>query len=468
MQVEQIYTRCLSQASYLVVSGKEAAIIDPVRDIDLYLQKIKKHGDLKVKYIFETHFHADFVSGHLDLANTLGAKIIFGPEANTSYDIYKGKDEELFKLGEINFKLLHTPGHTLESSCFLLIDKFGKNHALFSGDTIFIGDVGRPDLAVSTELTSHELAGFLYNSIYNKIYNLNDDLIIYPAHGAGSLCGKNMSSETYSTLGVQKQTNHALKLKSKEDFISYLTKDLPPSPSYFIHDVDKNKNGYKLLDSIVKDSFKLLNYDEFVGNMKNDIVVLDTRDSGSFCKAFIKGAINISLNGSFAIWAARLIDVNKKILLVTDIGCEKESIVRLSRVGFENIIGCLKGGIKTWIDQECNIDCIVNLQTDTAYSLIKEKFNSQKKILIIDVRNDDEFQKNHIKDVLHCELSQIAGLIKNIDKEEELLIHCAGGYRSMIAASIFKKNNFKKVFNVDKGIDNIIQKYQNSDFLESQ
>tara|TARA_B100001750_G_C15512590_1_gene604703 strand:+ start:1494 stop:2897 length:1404 start_codon:yes stop_codon:yes gene_type:complete len=467
MNVEQIYTGCLSQASYLVISGNEAAIIDPVRDIDLYLQKIKKHGDLKVKYIFETHFHADFVSGHLDLANTLGAEIIFGPEANTAYDIYKGKDGEIFALGDINFKLLHTPGHTLESSCFLLIDKSGKNHALFSGDTIFIGDVGRPDLAVSQELTSYELADLLYNSIHNKIYNLNDDLIIYPAHGAGSLCGKNMSSETYSTLGVQKQTNNALKLKSKKDFISYVIKDLPPSPSYFLHDVDKNKNGYKLLNRIVEDSFKLLDYDEFISNMKNDVVVLDTRDSDSFCKAFIKGAINISLNGSFAIWAARLIDLNKKILLVTDTGHEQESIVRLSRVGFENIIGCLKGGIKTWIDRAYNIDCIVNIQTDLAYSLIKEKFNSQKKLLIIDVRNDNEFQKHHIKDVLHCELSKISGLIKEIDKGEELLIHCAGGYRSMIAASVFKKNNFKKVFNVAKGIDDIVKKHKNSDFLES-
>lgn len=452
MKVEQIYTGCLAQGAYYITSNGEAAIIDPLRETQPYIKRLEKDGT-KLKYIFETHFHADFVSGHLDLSKTTNAKIVYGPTAKPEFEAIVAEDNQVFELGNVKIKVMHTPGHTLESSCFLLIDENGKETALFSGDTLFLGDVGRPDLAQkATNMTQEELAGLLYDSLYNKILTLADDIMVYPAHGAGSACGKNMMKETVDSLGNQKKMNYALNQLNKDAFIKAVTDGLLPPPAYFGMNVAMNKLGYESFDEVLQNGLQALNADEFETTAENSgALILDTRNDATFAQGFIPKSINIGLNGDFAPWVgAMIVDVKQPILLITDVGKEEEAVTRLSRVGFDNVLGHLAGGFDTWKN--------AGKETDIVNRITAEQFSNEIKIgenKIIDVRKESEYAAEHVEEAYSKPLAYINDWVKDINPQEHFYLHCAGGYRSMITASILQARGYRNFTEIEGGFNAI-------------
>jgi len=443
-----MYTNCLAEAAYYIESDGEAAIIDPIRETTPYLEKLKATG-AKLKYVFETHFHADFVSGHIDLAKKTGAQIVFGPLAETKYEVLNAKDGDIFSVGKLRIKVLHTPGHTPESSCYLLNDGDGKEHCLFTGDTLFIGDVGRPDL-LDGKMTSEELASMLYDSLNNKIKNLPDDVIIYPAHGAGSSCGKNISKESSDTLGHQKKINYALQNMSREDFIKTVTNGLTAPPQYFFKDALINKNGYDNIDDVMSRNLKALSADDVKKEIVSGTLVLDTRDPDSFEKGFIKGSVNIGLGGQYAIWLGTLIEINQKMVIVAEEGKEHDSVLRAARVGFENIQGFLKGGIAAWTNAGNTAEKIQSITPQEFAEKIKSGNPN-----VLDIRKTSEYENGHVKGAELRELATLSQNLSKLDKQKTYLIHCASGYRSMIASSIMKANGFENPVNVYGGFNQI-------------
>jgi glyoxylase-like metal-dependent hydrolase (beta-lactamase superfamily II)/rhodanese-related sulfurtransferase len=451
MKIEQIYTGCLAQGAYYIESNGEVAIIDPLREVQPYIDKAN-HDNAKIKYIFETHFHADFVSGHVTLSKKTGAPIIFGPTAKTSFEAHIASDGEVFQLGEITITVLHTPGHTLESVCYLLKDKNGKDYALFSGDTLFLGDVGRPDLAQkASDMTQEQLAGILYDSLRTKIMTLADDVIVYPAHGAGSACGKNLSKETIGSIGEEKRVNYALRANmTKEEFIDEVTDGLSPPPVYFPLNVKLNKEGYGNVENIIRDAvaFDAATF-EIVAN-ETDAVILDVRHQDDYAKGHVPKSIFIGIDGDFAPWVGALIlDIKQPILLITPYGREEESILRLARVGYDNTLGYLKGGFETWKNADLEYDTVSSISAQTLDDIMEEH------VPIFDVRKDSEYQAEHIVDVPSTPLDHINDHLSEFPKEEEFYLHCAGGYRSMIAASILKSRGYHNVVNVLGGFASI-------------
>ena len=448
MKIEQIYTGCLAQGAYYITSNGEAAIIDPLRETAAYIDRLIKDG-VKLKYIFETHFHADFVSGHLDLSKKTGAAIVYGPTAKPAFESIIATDDQEFKLGDIIIKALHTPGHTLESTSYLLIDETGKDHCVFSGDTLFLGDVGRPDLAQkAANMTQEELAGLLYESLMNKIMPLADDVIVYPAHGAGSACGKNMMKETVDSLGNQKKINYALNQPSKEAFVKAVTEGLLPPPGYFGYNVAMNKQGYDSFENVLNNGMRALTPDEFEITAKNtEALILDTRSNTVFYKGFIPQSINIGLDGDFAPWVGTLIiDVKQPILIVADYGKEEETITRLSRVGFDHIVGHLKGGFSAWLAS--------GKKADVVDRITPQQFASNLQIgidKVLDIRKSSEYAAEHIEDAFNSHLASINDWIKDIDPAEHFYMHCEGGYRSMIASSILQARGYRNFTEVAGG-----------------
>lgn len=438
-RIEQIYTKCLAQGAYFIESEGEAVVIDPLRETDPYLERAAERG-VKIKYIFETHFHADFVSGHLSLAKKTGAQIVYGPGAETTYDKYEAKDGELFKVGKLTIKVLHTPGHTPESSCFLLINEEGKQEAIFTGDTLFIGDVGRPDLAQkSTGLTSEDLAGWLYDSLREKIMPLDDDIMVYPAHGAGSACGKRMSKETVDTLGNQKLTNYALNPEmDKTTFVKTLLDGLGNPPAYFAKNAEINKVGYKDYETLMNDSVKSLNVEAFEALAKQeDVLILDVRDKRAFAQRFIEGALCIGIDGGFAPWVGEIItDIQQKIIIVADEGREVEVIKRLSRVGYDFCLGYLNGGMSAWESAGKETKSYKTLNLEELETVYRDD------IQIIDFRKPTEFKDGHIKNAINIPLSEINDRWHEVDKNRETIIHCRSGYRSTVAGSILAKHGY--------------------------
>ncbi len=449
MKIEQIYTGCLAQGAYYIQSEGEAVVIDPLREIQPYIDRAKKDNS-KIKYVFETHFHADFVSGHIDLAKATGAKIIYGPLANPDFEAVIAKDEEEFKVGKLTFKVLHTPGHTMESTCYLLQDENGNDVALFTGDTLFIGDVGRPDLAQKSHLTIGDLAGHLFDSLRNKIMPLENSITIYPAHGAGSACGKNMSKETLDTLGSQKQTNYALRADmTKQDFINEVTDGLLPPPAYFPLNVMLNKQGYDSIHEVIKRGTQALSPDTFEATAnETGALLLDTRDAQIFAKGFIPNSIFIGIDGSFAPWVGALIpDIKQQILLITDEGREEEVVTRLARVGYDYSLGYLKGGFEAWRNAGKEMDSI---QSITADELATIK-NANAKIKIVDVRKQSEYNTEHISEVVNAPLDFINDSMLKITKDEPVYIHCQGGYRSMVFTSVLRARGYDNLIDVKGG-----------------
>lgn len=451
MKIEQIYTGCLAQGAYYIESNGEVAIIDPLRETQQYVDKAANEN-AKIKYIFETHFHADFVSGHIDLAEKTGAKIIFGPTAKTDYEAYIAKDNEEFKLGNVTVKVLHTPGHTLESVTYLLIDENGKDHAIFSGDTLFLGDVGRPDLAIKSDLTKEDLAAMLYDSLRNKIMPLADDVIVYPAHGAGSACGKNLSKDTIGLLGDQKKTNYALREDmTKEEFVKEVLEGIPPPPQYFAKNALMNKKGYDTFETVLKKGNTPLNAEDFEAVVNHEgALVLDVRTEKEFAEGHIPNSIFIGLNGSFAPWVGALIpDIKQPIVLVTPIGKEKETVTRLSRVGYDNTLGYLEGGFETWKNSGKDVETLDSISAEAFAETFKEK-----ELNVLDVRKDGEYKSTHLKgnQVQHFALDYINDNMNKIDRDKTYYVHCAGGYRSAIAASILKARGFNNLVDISGGI----------------
>ena len=449
MNIEQIYTGCLAQGAYYITSNGEAVIIDPLRETDPYMERLEK-DNVKLKYIFETHFHADFVSGHLDLSKKTGASIVYGPNANPDFEFISAKDNQEFKIGNIKIKVLHTPGHTMESTTYLLIDENGKDHAIFSGDTLFIGDVGRPDLAQkAAHMTQDQLAAILFHSLRDKVMTLADDVIVYPAHGAGSACGKNMSKETVSTIGEQKATNYALRANMTEaEFVKEVTDGLLPPPAYFGMNVAMNKAGIESFESVFNHGMKAINASEFeVVAEETGALILDTRSNVDFAKGFIPQSINIGITGDFAPWVGALIaDVKQPILLVTDIGMEEETVTRLSRVGFDNLIGHLNGGFQAWEKS--------GFEIDTVNRISAQQFEKEVKIgesKIIDIRRESEYEAEHVEDAYSRPLAYINDWVKDINPEEHFYLHCAGGYRSMMAASILQARGYRNFSEIEGG-----------------
>ena len=455
MIVKQLYTGCLFQGAYYIESNGEAAVIDPLREVTEYLS-LAKSSNSKIKYIFETHFHADFISGHLTLSKKTNSPIIFGPKANPSFDCIIASDNQVFKIGDVSITVIHTPGHTLESTCYLLKDENDKPYCLFTGDTLFLGDVGRPDLAQkSLNISKEELAGTLYDSIQNRISVLPDDILIYPAHGAGSACGKNMMKETVDTLGNQKIVNYALNGSlSRTEFVKELTNDLPNPPIYFPSNVKLNQEGYDDFELILKNSLNPLNVDKFKDLMSlKDVIILDVRNQNDFRKGFVPGSIFIGLKGSFAPWVGSIIkDINTRLLLVCDKGYEEEAILRLSRVGFDNCLGYLDGGINSWTSHN-SFDVIESISADDLSKTIES-------ISLIDVRKTGERSNGYLLNSKHITLDSFQDDLTKIDIKNKHYIHCAGGYRSMIACSILKRNGYSAVVDVKGGFSSI----RNSNF----
>ena len=448
MKIEQIYTGCLAEAAYYIESNGEAAIIDPLREVQPYLKKAKLAG-ATIKYIFETHFHADFVSGHVDLAQQSGATIIYGPTATTNFEAHIAADGEVFKIGELTIKTLHTPGHTPESTTYLLLDKNGEPYCIFTGDTLFIGDVGRPDLVQKGNLTMEDMAGTLYDSLHSKILPLPDHVLVYPAHGAGSSCGKNMSKETFDTLGHQKEVNYAIKAKSREQFITEVTDGILPPPQYFAKNAAINKNGYESFADVRKKGLIPMGAEEFEATANyTGALILDTRDPQDFAKAFIPSAINIGLGGQFAPWVGALItDLQQPLLLVVDEGKAEEAITRLARVGYDQTIGYLEGGIESWTAAGKDIDNIPSVSVTD----FESNLNAQPGLKILDVRKPGEYETGHLVSVESHPLDYINEWMNEIKPDETYYIHCAGGYRSMIAASILKARGVNEVIDVAGG-----------------
>ena len=450
MIIEQIYTNCLAQGAYYIESNGEAAIIDPLREPQPYIERAQKNG-AQIKFIFETHIHADFVSGHVDLAKKTGATIVFGPNAKTTFNCYNASDNEEFKIGNITIKVLHTPGHTLESVTYLLIDENGKNHSVFTGDTLFLGDVGRPDLAIKSDLTEKDLAGMLFESLRSKIMTLNDDVIVYPAHGAGSACGKNLSKETVGTIGEQKQTNYALKSEmSKEEFVKEVLEGISPPPQYFAKNALLNKTGYSDLDQVLDSGNTPLSVDLFEELAENNnTLILDVRTQQEFVKNHIPGSIFIGLNGGFAPWVGALIkDITQPILLVVPEGKSEEAVTRLARVGYDNTIGYLDGGIESWINAGKKRDQITSITANEF-----EQHTKNETVNVLDVRKDGEYQSMHLRGdyIQHFALDYINKQLDLISSDKKYYIHCAGGYRSVIAASILKANGFHNIVDIAGG-----------------
>ena len=453
MKIEQIYTGCLAQGAYYITSNGEAAIIDPLRETQPYMDRLEKDG-VKLKYIFETHFHADFVSGHLDLSKKTGASIVYGPNAAPEFEFISAKDNQVFEIGDIKIKVLHTPGHTMESTTYLLIDADGNDYAIFSGDTLFLGDVGRPDLAQkAASMTQEQLAGLLFHSLREKIMTLADDVIVYPAHGAGSACGKNMSKETVGSIGDQKATNYALRANmTEEEFIKEVTDGLLPPPAYFGMNVAMNKKGIESFDTVFNNGMKAINATEFeLVAEETGALILDTRNNGDFAKGYVPQSINIGINGDFAPWVGALIgDVKQPILLVTDLGMEEETVTRLTRVGFDNLIGHLKYGFQAW--KEAGYD------VDTVNRITAEEFEKEVKIgesKVVDVRKESEYEAEHVEDAYSRPLAAINEWVKDINPEEHFFMHCAGGYRSMMAASILQARGYRNFSEVEGGFNAI-------------
>lgn len=453
MLIEQIYTGCLAQGAYYITSNGEAAIIDPLREVQPYLDRLERDG-VTLKYIFETHFHADFVSGHLDLSKKTGAPIVYGPTATPEFDALIATDNQTFTIGDITIKALHTPGHTMESTTYLLLDENGKEHAIFSGDTLFIGDVGRPDLAQkSADLTQEQLAATLYRSLRSKIMTLPDEVIVYPAHGAGSACGKNMSKETVSTIGEQKEKNYALRATMTEsEFITEVLDGLTPPPAYFGMNVAMNKKGYTSFDSVLNNGMKALPVDEFETLAEtSEALILDTRNPADFYLKHIPQSINIGIGGDFAPWVGTLIaDVNQPILIVCDAGKEEETITRLSRVGFDNILGHLAGGFASWEN--------AGKETDSVKRISAAQFAAELNVgkdKVIDIRKEGEYSAQHIDEAYSKPLAYINTWINEIDPSEHFYIHCAGGYRSMIAASILQARGYRNFTEIEGGFNAI-------------
>ena len=453
MKIEQIYTGCLAQGAYYIESNGEAAIIDPLRETKPYTDKAEKEG-AKIKYVFETHFHADFVSGHISLAEKTGAEIVFGPTANPDYNALIAKDEQIFEIGHVKIKVLHTPGHTMESTTFLLIDENGKNHSIYSGDTLFIGDVGRPDLAVKSDLSQEDLASHLFDSLRDKIMVLEDEVIVYPGHGAGSACGKNMSKETFDTLGNQKATNYALRADmTREEFIKEVTDGLATPPQYFPKNVAMNKLGYEDIDTVMEKGTVALNptlFEEVVNS--EGALMLDTRDPQVFKDGFVPNSINIGVNGGFAPWVGTLItDIKQPIVLITDEGKEEEVVTRLSRVGYDNTLGFLAGGIEAWKDVGNAVDTITSISAEE----LESKLNSD--ITILDARKESEFLSERLDNdkVTNFPLDFVNENMTDLDKSKTYHIHCAGGYRSMIMSSILKSRGFENIIDIAGGFNAI-------------
>ncbi len=444
MFIKQLYTGCLSEAAYYIESEGESAIIDPLRDTDEYI-KLATERNAGIKYIFETHFHADFVSGHIDLGKKTGAPIIYGPGAQTQYEVYNSKDNEIFKLGKVSIQVLHTPGHTLESTCYLLRDENEKPHAIFTGDTLFVGDVGRPDLS-SGNMSSQELAAIMYDTIQNKILPLADDVLVYPAHGAGSSCGKNMGPETFSTIGEQKETNYALQPQSKEEFVKAVTDGLSIAPKYFAINAQINMKGYESLDAVKQKGLTALSVDAFKKAAGSDVLILDTRNATVFTKGFVPGSISIGLEGRFAEWAGSLLPFDIPMLLVTEPGKEEESVVRLSRVGFDKMQGYLKGGFEAWQLAGEPIDMIVDVEPDEMAMDIPHDPN----LVVVDVRRETEFADGHVKNAQNLPLNEMNDLVNlaHFEDNQNLYVHCQGGYRSVIAASLLKRQGIHNLRNV--------------------
>lgn len=454
MKIEQIYTGCLAQGAYYIESDGEAVVIDPLREVTPYLERAKK-DNARIKYIFETHFHADFVSGHLDLARKSGAPIVYGPTATPAFEAYIVRDGEEFKVGKLTFRVLHTPGHTLESACYLLLDENGKAHALFSGDTLFIGDVGRPDLAQkAAHLTQEELAGILFDSLRNKVMPLPDDVVVYPAHGAGSACGKNMSRETSDTLGRQKQTNYTLRADmTKAEFVKEVTDGLMPPPGYFPENVAMNKGGYDSIDDVLARGVRALSPRAFeTAANETGALILDTRNAGDFGECFIPNAINIGIDGGFAPWVGALIpDIKQKILLVADSGREEEVVTRLARVGYDYCIGYLEGGMAAWKQAGMECDSIRSIGAEQ----LAGEMSANPEVLLIDVRNNNEYQSEHIEQVENTPLDYINESMHKIPKDTTVYVHCAAGYRSMAFISILRARGYDGLVDVTGGFKSL-------------
>ncbi len=446
MTVEQIYTGCLAQGAYYIASNGEAAIIDPLREVGPYIDRAEKDG-VKIKYILETHFHADFVSGHLDLAAKTGATIVYGPTANTKFDCHVAADGEVLKVGDVEIHVLHTPGHTMESTTYLLKDESGKDHAIFSGDTLFLGDVGRPDLAQkAATMTQEDLAGILYDSLRNKIMTLADEVIVYPGHGAGSSCGKNMSKETVGTIGDQKATNYALRANmTKEEFVAEVTDGLSAPPAYFPENVRMNKMGYESLDKVMEKGLRPLSPDAFeAAANETEALVIDTRHQNTFITGFVPQSIFIGIDGSFAMWVGALIlDINQPILIIADPGREEEVVTRLSRVGYDNSIGFLEGGFDAW--QAAGKD------VDTLDQVTAEELKGIEGATIVDVRKQGEYLSEHVVDAVNVELDYFNDQMASVPQEGTFYVHCAGGYRSVIASSILKARGYHNMVDVAGG-----------------
>jgi hydroxyacylglutathione hydrolase len=448
MKVEQIYTGCLAEAAYYIESKGEAVIIDPLREVQPYIEKAAKAG-AKIKYVLETHFHADFVSGHVDLAKKTGATIVYGPTANPDFDAHIATDGEILQVGDIQIKVLHTPGHTMESTCYLLLDENGKEKYIFTGDTLFIGDVGRPDLAQkAASMTQEELAGLLYERLHSKIIPLPDDLIVYPGHGAGSACGKNMSKETFDTLGNQKKTNYALKAETKEQFIKEVTDGLLPPPYYFPQNVKLNKEGYTSFDKVMDRGKNALSPDEIEMLVEaHQALILDTRQIVDFAQSHIPGSIFIGIDGDFAPWVGTLItDIQQPLIIVTEPGREEEVITRLARVGYENILGYAEGSMIEWEAAGKETDFVVNIHAEEMEKVCKAGTPA-----IIDVRKETEYVAEHLEDATNIPLASLNENMACIDKNNTTYIHCAGGYRSMTASSILKARGYHNIVNIDGG-----------------
>jgi hydroxyacylglutathione hydrolase len=449
MKVEQIYTGCLAQGAYYIESKGEAVVIDPLREVEPYLEKAKKNN-VSIKYVLETHFHADFVSGHLDLAKKTNGTIVYGPTANPTFACHIAQDGEVLKVGDVTIKVLHTPGHTLESTTYLLRDESGKDYAIFSGDTLFLGDVGRPDLAQKAEhLSQEDLAGMLYNSLRTKIMTLADDVIVYPAHGAGSACGKNMMKETVDTLGNQKKMNYALRSDmTRDEFIKEVTDGLLPPPAYFPENVKMNKEGYESIDRVLEKGTRALSAIEFeTAANEAGALILDTRAPQSFAKGFIPNSINIGIDGSFAPWVGALIPgVAHPLLVIAEEGREHEVVTRLARVGYDNTLGYLKGGFKAWLQADKEVDSIESISAQE----LEDRLKNQK-IHIIDVRKRGEFESEYVIGATNTPLDFLNDHLASIPKEEDVYIHCAGGYRSMIAASILKARGWNHLIDIAGG-----------------
>ena len=450
MFIQQLYTNCLAEAAYYIESEGEAVIIDPLRETEPYLS-LAAERDAKIKYIFETHFHADFISGHIDLSKLTKAPIIFGPKAETKYEIYKASDGETFAIGKISIEVLHTPGHTPESSCFLLYDEQNNPYAIFTGDTLFVGDVGRPDL-LDEKITKEDMASDLFDSLNNKIKTLPDYVIVYPAHGPGSSCGKNIGKEKFSTIGIEKNNNYALKETDKNLFIQQLTTGITPPPQYFEKDAFINKNGYSPLETVMKKNLVPLSVEHFKEkSLIENVLILDTRTAECFEDGFIPGSLNFGLDGQYAVWVGTLVDINQPLLLVCEPGKEEEAILRLARIGYENVLGYLEGGYNAWVAAHQEEDEVVSIEADELRTLMKDNPDA----ILIDVRKPGEFADSHLTGATLVTLADMPARRHDFEPDKKYIVYCGGGYRSMIAISLLKIFGIDKLTNVHGGFSAI-------------